>query len=432
MSLVEISRELEFVPNEQLLAMTKNPNSQYPSLLVLSEIQRRNKMDNIFKNQMAMQNKPTMSVAEETAQKLQNTGAVTTQNINPQMAPPVRKMQAGGDTSFAQDYQNYLSELALYDDALLEAQEAAKPGPSPILRFGSFLADAPGKLMNRYTGEGGGLNLLGDAAFFIPGGFALAGLGRLGLGALRSRGLLGRGLKGFADTRVGQAIGSPKTPRDLVRRLYTRPVDPKKIDPISTGMPKTPTAAGGDASKFVPGLREFSPARAGVTALAAQAAINPLFRGTPGQQIDVGERPQFTPRSVSDVETPKMSGLDMVRLGSIIGGSATQKELASGIGDFAKEKQLGKIAASDAAAESLLRQAQTGKALAEASNIPIKSLTDQIEALNKSYKDAFEAGETEEMARINMVRSTLINRLAMAQGLPVNTTTSYSQFRKTA
>ena len=36
------------------------------------------------------------------------------------------------------------------------------------------------------------------------------------------------------------------------------------------------------------------------------------------------------------------------------------------------------------------------------------------------------------MARINMVRSTLINRLAMAQGLPVNTTTSYSQFRKTA
>jgi hypothetical protein len=59
-------------------------------------------------------------------------------------------------------------------------------------------------------------------------------------------------------------------------------------------------------------------------------------------------------------------------------------------------------------------------------------LTDQIEALNKSYKDAFEAGETEEMARINMVRSTLINRLAMAQGLPVNTTTSYSQFRKTA
>ena len=81
MSLVEISRELEFVPNEQLLAMTKNPNSQYPSLLVLSEIQRRNKMDNIFKNQMAMQNKPTMSVAEETAQKLQNTGAVTTQNI---------------------------------------------------------------------------------------------------------------------------------------------------------------------------------------------------------------------------------------------------------------------------------------------------------------------------------------------------------------
>ena len=430
MSLVEISRELEFVPNEQLLAMTKNPNSQYPSLLVLSEIQRRNKMDNIFKNQMAMQNKPTMSVAEETAQKLQNTGAVTTQNINPQMAPPVRKMQAGGDTSFAQDYQNYLSELALYDDAVAQANAANAPQPSFLSRTGDFLSD-------RYLGRGlGGLGTaLLDASLLVP-GFGLAGLGfRSGLAALRG-------------TQLGQRFLPAKG--DFLKSLVTRPGGPKAVDKarkeaaekviqsrasLGAGSGAVPKGKQmipmGGANLPAPVGREFSRPRALGTALAAGTIANQFRDDSVPQQVNLPDRPEFRPRSVSD-EGPRMSGLDMVRLGSIIGGSATQKELASGIGEFAKEKQLGKIAASDAMAESLLRQAQTGKALAEASNIPIKSLTDQIEALNKSYKDAFEAGETEEMARINMVRSTLINRLAMAQGLPVTPDLAFRKFQKTA
>lgn len=429
MSLVEISRELEFVPNEQLLAMTKNPNSQYPSLLVLSEIQRRNKMDNIFKNQMAMQNKPTMSVAEETAQKLQNTGAVTTQNINPQMAPPVRKMQAGGDTSFAQDYQNYLSELALYDDAVAQANAANAPQPSFLSRAGNFLSD-------RYGGGLGGIGTaLLDASVLVP-GLGLAGLGlRGGLAALRG-------------TQLGQRFLPAKG--DFLKSLVTRPGGPRAVDKarkeaaekviqsrasLGAGSGAVPKGQQmipmGGANLPAAVGREFSTPRALATALAAGTIANQFVDDSVPQQVNLPDRPDFRPRSVSD-EGPRMSGLDMVRLGSIIGGSATQKELASGIGDFAKEKQLGKIAASDAAAESLLRQAQTGKALAEASNIPIKSLTDQIEALNKSYKDAFEAGETEEMARINMVRSTLINRLAMAQGLPVTPDLAFRKFQKTA
>ena len=412
MSLVEISRELEFVPNEQLLDMTKNPNSQYPSLLVLSEIQRRNKINNIFKNQMAMQNKPTMSVAEETAQELQNTGAVTTQNINPQMAPPVRKMQAGGDTSFAQDYQTYLSELALYDDAVAQANAANAPQPSALSRAGDFLSD-------RYLGRGlGGLGTaLLDASIFVP------GLGLLGQGAK-----LGfQGLSRLAPNLSGKALSATK---DYLKNPFTSPAKVTSKGKLTPG--GVAQKMGYQEEFYNPNYRVFSAPRTLGSTFAAGTIANQFRNDSAPQQVPLPDKPEFVPRSVSDVETPKMSGLDMVRLGSIIGGSATQKELASGIGDFAKEKQLGKIAASDAMAESLLRQAQTGKALAEASNIPIKSLTDQIEALNKSYKDAFEAGETEEMARINMVRSTLINRLAMAQGLPVTPDLAFRKFQKTA
>lgn len=411
MSLVEISRELEFVPNEQLLAMTKNPNSQYPSLLVLSEIQRRNKMDNIFKNQMAMQNKPTMSVAEETAQKLQNTGAVTTQNINPQMAPPVRKMQAGGDTSFAQDYQTYLSELALYDDAVAKANAANAPQPSFLSRTGDFLSD-------RYGGGLGGLGTaLLDASVFVP------GAGLLGLAARTGF----RGLSRLAPNLSKKALSTTK---DYLKNPFTSPAKVTSKGKLTPG--GVAQKMGYEEEFYNPNYRVFSTPRTLGTTFGVGTIANQFRNDSAPQQVPLPDKPEFVPRSVSDVETPKMSGLDMVRLGSIIGGSATQKELASGIGDFAKEKQLGKITASDAMAESLLRQAQTGKALAEASNIPIKSLTDQIEALNKSYKDAFEAGETEEMARINMVRSTLINRLAMAQGLPVTPDLAFRKFQKTA
>ena len=40
-NLVQLSNELEYVPKEQLAAMAQDPNSRFPTYLVLSEIQRR-------------------------------------------------------------------------------------------------------------------------------------------------------------------------------------------------------------------------------------------------------------------------------------------------------------------------------------------------------------------------------------------------------
>ena len=40
-NLIKLSNDLEYVPKEQLIQMSQNPDSTYPSYLVLAEIQRR-------------------------------------------------------------------------------------------------------------------------------------------------------------------------------------------------------------------------------------------------------------------------------------------------------------------------------------------------------------------------------------------------------
>ena len=61
-NLVELSNELEFVPKEQLIQMSQDPNSTYPSYLVLSEIKRRTQMEKMY---AAQQPKPETTVSDE-------------------------------------------------------------------------------------------------------------------------------------------------------------------------------------------------------------------------------------------------------------------------------------------------------------------------------------------------------------------------------
>ena len=76
MSLVDRANELEYVPEEQLIQMSQSPEGQYPQFLVLSEIQRRNQMRRMYKNQIAKMNQPTTTVAEESVMELAGQGAV--------------------------------------------------------------------------------------------------------------------------------------------------------------------------------------------------------------------------------------------------------------------------------------------------------------------------------------------------------------------
>ena len=61
-NLVQLSNDLEFVPKEQLIQMSQDPNSTFPPYLVLAEIQRRTQMEKMY---AAQQPQPQTTVAEE-------------------------------------------------------------------------------------------------------------------------------------------------------------------------------------------------------------------------------------------------------------------------------------------------------------------------------------------------------------------------------
>ena len=64
-NLVQVAEELEYVPKDQLIQMSQNPESRYPQYLVLSEIQRRTQMEKRYNAEKASMNRPQTTVAEE-------------------------------------------------------------------------------------------------------------------------------------------------------------------------------------------------------------------------------------------------------------------------------------------------------------------------------------------------------------------------------
>ena len=111
-NLVELSIELEFVPKEQLIQMSQDPNSTYPSYLVLSEIKRRTQMEKMY---AAQQPKPETTVSEEVVAEFAGSpsglGAMAQSSDTPNafqsgemgnMAPPSPLMAAasGGLTGY--------------------------------------------------------------------------------------------------------------------------------------------------------------------------------------------------------------------------------------------------------------------------------------------------------------------------------------------
>ena len=111
-NLVELSNELEFVPKEQLIQMSQDPNSTYPSYLVLSEIKRRTQMEKMY---AAQQPKPDTTVSDELVAEFAGSpsglGAMAQSSDTPNafqsgemgnMAPPSPLMTAasGGRTGY--------------------------------------------------------------------------------------------------------------------------------------------------------------------------------------------------------------------------------------------------------------------------------------------------------------------------------------------
>lgn len=119
-NLVEVAEELEYVPKEQLIQMAQEPNSRFPSYMVLSEIQRRTQMERMY-NAERME-KPTTTVAEELVGEFAQPqglagmaadGLATPANDFSTSAPPASPMQMaaiGGRTGYADKGRTELRE----------------------------------------------------------------------------------------------------------------------------------------------------------------------------------------------------------------------------------------------------------------------------------------------------------------------------------
>ena len=111
-NLVQVAEELEYVPKDQLIQMSQNPDSRYPQYLVLSEIQRRTQMEKMYNAQEAAMNQPQMTVADEVvseyAQPQQGLagmnagGSGNTDVFSPPAMPasPMQQMASGGRTGY--------------------------------------------------------------------------------------------------------------------------------------------------------------------------------------------------------------------------------------------------------------------------------------------------------------------------------------------
>ena len=151
MSIISRMRELESYDDASLVNMIQEGNSRYPQYAVLGEIERRKDLRRITENQIAMQNQPTMSVADESVMQFAqgNQPVAGLQGAQPTM------MQEGGSTALDRsfDFARNIGEFAgiVDDEGNIDPLKAA-------------LA----------------------AGFFIPGGLAVGALGRGAIGLARS------------------------------------------------------------------------------------------------------------------------------------------------------------------------------------------------------------------------------------------------------
>jgi len=110
-NLIQLSDDLEFVNKNELIQMSQDPNSRYPSYLVLAEIKRRTMNEKAY---AAQQPRPETTVSEEVIQEFagpQGLGAMAQSsgsNAFPpdamsNMAPPSPMQMAGGGLTSYQE-----------------------------------------------------------------------------------------------------------------------------------------------------------------------------------------------------------------------------------------------------------------------------------------------------------------------------------------
>lgn len=405
-NLVELSNQLEYVPQEQLVQMSQDPNSMFPSFLVLSEIQRRNQMKKMYE---AQQPKPQTTVAEEVVQEFagqQGLQGAMAQSPGPQnafqpgdmgnMAPPspMQGMAAGGRTgyqtggslglggdslskTFTNPMENQISNEELQRtksvlDSLPKNEDGSvdKSAVAKAIGSGLLTATAVGALLfPEPTTSALGAARLGTTAF--------------GRNLLQLPGKIKSGIQGY--------MGKRALSKDPMKRFG--PEDAKGLKPLQTTKQigqqeikdlKIPTRAAGLVGLSVAGNMIDD----GVEEPITEPTIDPTTTNTTDDDVkDIVSE---------DVETgrkglgQKFDADMLVALGGAIGSAKNLGELSSGISKAYFDVKSSRDAKDLAGLQGRLLEAQASKYEADVSNMGPKDIINEQNSISAFLKQANE------------------------------------------
>jgi hypothetical protein len=461
-NLVQAAEELEFVPKEQLIQMVQGGESRFPPYLVLSEIERRTKMERIYK--AAATEIPSTSVAEERVAEFKGLSGMGTngsapvpnpETIPPDLASPMQEMAqyaaSGGRTGFqnigsTRSRQSLLASLGINPEGMTEEQiEQALKGIQSELGaeeeggLRALAGRAAGGVKDWFMDDDGTVDLskaLLTAASIHPVG---RGLG-WGLRALKGvpgalRGLAGSrfgqwAAKGFTTPRITRGTTGPagisaqrlgyvdKSGNVIGRNLQFSPR--RTLQTLSY-----PTIVGAGLSTLSDAGTELTEDKGQPDTDQTENKLNELLAGSGDQDQDNQRRGIVgSVNSYMDQADP----LDIAKLGGIIMGSRNITDLGQGISALASDIQTRKTEAE--AREDTLRlqeiqgdlyKAQKEKIDAEIANMQPNQLVAVMESLREMMKLDMESGAGENVAEYQSQYESVLKRYSELTGMGYQT-----------
>ena len=453
-NLIQQANDLEYVPKDQLIQMSQNPDNNYPSYLVLAEIQRRTQNEKAY---AAQQPQPETTVSEELVQEfagqqgLQGAMAQSPgpQNAfppsdmsnmappSPQMGMPSQQMMSGGLTEYAEGgitgYQTG-GGLGLGSDSLSQTfinpmQTNNDDIPEDVLEEVESIASSKGADFLEFAGvlkEDGSIDPLGATlavASLHPIGRAAGWAGKAGynLGKKYLPGIAS-GLKGIAKKGYDKLLTKPGlVPAKVVRQNNSQPLGQAAKD-LGLGRGTTNTTVTGNI---------FSPGKAmGLgTSIALPAGIIKNISDSAQENYTPEVNNEDTTKSTEQLEIERLNKLlserntssnnskenngDMlIGLGGAILRSNTIGELGGNIADMSTARQARKDSQKLAGIQGRYYEAQTDKLIAGIAGMPLK----ELQATAKIINDGIESGSLT-LEEYGPTLQSIANKVALLQGI---------------
>ena len=437
-NLVQLADELEYVPKEQLVQMSQDPNNRFPQFLVLSEIQRRTQNENAYR---ASQTQPTTTVAEEVVSEFarpmglqagmpsesaptdafssESMGMPASAPIQQPMQPPMA-MASGGLTSFQTGNRTALN--ASFGNPY-NVNETIDVNSIPEEQRNEIVEKSKGLTTAQKVMLGLDAAALGLLVTPAPGARIAAGVTKLLSLGIRG----GTAAKRMYDARRAQRF--LKAGQKELKRTGTIPPATAPYNPLLI------RETGRRALRRELPYKLLAGSTLGGTTYALMDPYSPLSL-TETENNNNENKPELTQAqqdyanlvkqnqlAALQVDDKPKKGLgafsptDLIQLGGAIMSARNISELGAGISGMAGMSAQRKADAEEAEILGRLREAQISQLETETALLPDKQLAFEIEKLNAAIKQASETMEDEEtIAQLIQYRSYLLQQQALGRG----------------